>query len=405
VSTFVYTARPGRGALVKGEVQGDSKVTVAAELRRKGLTVLSVDQKKAIPSVNEILEGMTKIKLRDKVVFARQFATMINAGLALLRSLYILEEQTQNPRFKKIISQVRQDVEAGMPLSDAMQKQPAAFDRLFVSMVRAGEIGGVLDQTLERLATQLEKDDSLRRSVKSAMTYPILIFSFAVLVMIGMILFLIPIFAKMYNDLGGQLPLLTRVMVGISNFARGWWFVIIPGAIAAFWAIRRFKHTTTGTEIWDKMKLRIPMKIGPIVQKIAVARFSRTLATLVTSGVPILQAIEITGKTSGNTVIEHGMEEVQQNIKNGESIARPLERISVFPPMVTQMISIGEETGALDTMLHKIADFYEDEVDAAVKSLTSIIEPVMMIFVGGIVGLVVISMYLPIFNMFKLVQS
>jgi type IV pilus assembly protein PilC len=404
VSTFVYTARPDRGALVRGELQGDSKVAVATELRRKGLTVLTVDEKKALPSVNELLEGMTKIKMRDRVVFARQFATMINAGLALLRSLYILEEQTQNPRFKKIISRIRQDVEAGMPLSDAMQRHPVAFDRLFVSMVRAGEIGGVLDQTLDRLATQLEKDDSLRRSVKSAMTYPILIFCFAVLVLIGLILFIIPVFAKMYADLGGQLPLLTRTMVGLSNFMRGWWYIVFPAAIAIVWGLRRYKRTTQGRELWDKTKLRIPLKIGPIIQKIAVARFSRTLATLVTSGVPILQAIEITGKTSGNTVIEHAMEEVKQNIKSGEAIARPLERISVFPPMVTQMISIGEETGALDTMLHKIADFYEDEVDSAVKSLTSIIEPVMMIFVGGIVGLVVISMYLPIFNMFKLVQ-
>lgn len=404
MSTFVYTARPQRGAPIRGEVSGDSKVAVANELRRKGLTVLTVDQKKALPSVTEILEGMTKIKLRDKVVFARQFATMINAGLALLRGLYILEEQTQNPRFKKIIGQVRQDVEAGMPLSDAMERHPVAFDRLFVSMVRAGEIGGVLDQTLERLATQLEKDDSLRRSIKSAMTYPILIFCFAILVLFGLILFIIPIFAKMYADLGGQLPLLTRIMVGASTFLRGGWFIIFPALILAIWGIRRYKRTTQGRELWDRIKLKIPMKIGSIIQKIVVARFSRTLATLVTSGVPILQAIEITGKTSGNTVIEHAMEEVKTNIKGGESISRPLERISIFPPMVTQMISIGEETGALDTMLHKIADFYEDEVDSAVKSLTSIIEPVMMIFVGGIVGLVVISMYLPIFSMFKLVQ-
>ena len=404
MSTFVYTARPERGALIKGEVSGDSKVSVANELRRKGLTVLAVDQKKALPSISELMEGMTKIKLRDKVVFARQFATMINAGLALLRGLYILEEQTQNPRFKKIISQIRQDVEAGMPLSDAMARHPVAFDRLFVSMVRAGEIGGVLDQTLERLATQLEKDDSLRRSVKSAMTYPVLIFCFALLVLFGLILFIIPVFAKMYADLGGQLPLLTRIMVGASNLLRGYWWIVFPAIILAVWGVRRYKRSTQGTELWDKIKLKIPMGVGAIIQKIVVARFSRTLATLVTSGVPILQAIEITGKTSGNTVIEHAMDEVQSNIKSGESISRPLQRISIFPPMVTQMISIGEETGALDTMLHKIADFYEDEVDAAVKSLTSIIEPVMMIFVGGIVGVVVISMYLPIFNMFKLVQ-
>jgi type IV pilus assembly protein PilC len=329
---------------------------------------------------------------------------MINAGLALLRALYILEAQTENPRFRKIISMVRQDVEAGMPLSDSIEKHPVAFDRLFVSMVRAGEVGGVLDQTLERLATQLEKDDSLRRSVKSAMTYPILIGVFAIVVLFALIIFVIPVFGAMYDDLGGQLPLLTRIMVAASDFLRGFWFVVFPAMFLAIYGLKRLKNTKVGRETWDKTKLRLPMKLGPIVQKIAVSRFSRTLATLVSSGVPILQAIEITGRTSGNTVIEYAMEGVKENIRGGDSIARPLEKISVFPPMVTQMIAIGEETGALDTMLHKIADFYEDEVDAAVKSLTSILEPIMMIFIGGIVGLVVVSMYLPIFNLFQLVQ-
>ena len=404
MSTYAYTARPEKGAPLKGTIQGDSKAAVAADLRRKGLTVLEIDEKRSLPTVNELLEGFTAIKPRDKVIFSRQFATMINAGLALLRALYILEEQTSNPRFRKIISQVRGDVEAGMPLSDSIEKHPVAFDRLYVSMVRAGEVGGVLDQTLDRLATQLEKDDSLRRSVKSAMTYPLLILVFAILVMFALILFVIPVFATMYNDLGGQLPLLTRIMMGISNMMRAFWFIIFPGIFLAIYGVRRLKRSRRGTEVWDRVKLHLPMKLGDIIQKIAVSRFSRTLATLVSSGVPILQSIEITGKTSGNTVIEYAMNDVKEQIKGGESIARPLEKISVFPPMVTQMIAIGEETGALDTMLHKIADFYEDEVDTAVKSLTSIIEPIMMIFIGGIVGLVVISMYLPIFNLFKLVQ-
>jgi type IV pilus assembly protein PilC len=405
MSTYVYTARPERGSQVKGEIHGDSKAAVAAELRRKGMTVLAIDEKKGLPNVSELLEGLTRIKLRDKVVFSRQFATMINAGLALLRALFILEAQTQNPRFRKVIVRVRQDVEAGMPLSDAVEKHPVAFDRLYVSMVRAGEVGGVLDQTLDRLAVQLEKDDSLRRSIKSAMAYPILIGVFAILVMFGLILFVIPIFANMYNDLGGQLPLLTRIMVGTSNFTRAFWFIVFPALVLAGYGLKRLKQTEKGTETWDRVKLRLPMKLGTIIQKIAVARFSRTLATLVSSGVPILQAIEITGKTSGNTVIEHAMDNVKENIKAGDSIARPLERVSVFPPMVTQMIAIGEETGALDTMLHKIADFYEDEVDSAVKSLTSILEPIMMIFIGGLVGIIVIAMYLPIFNLFQLVES
>jgi type IV pilus assembly protein PilC len=404
MSTYVYTARPDRGAQLKGQVQGESKAAVAADLRRKGLTVLAIDEKRTSISINELLEGFTAIKPRDKVIFSRQFATMINAGLALLRALYILEEQTSNPRFRKIISRVRMDVEAGMPLSDAIEKHPVAFDRLYVSMVRAGEVGGVLDQTLDRLATQLEKDDSLRRSVKSAMVYPLLILTFAILVMFALILFVIPVFGAMYNDLGGQLPLLTRIMMGISNMMRSFWFIIFPAIFLAIYALRRLKRSRRGTEVWDRVKLHLPMKLGDIIQKIAVSRFSRTLATLVSSGVPILQSIEITGKTSGNTVIEYAMDDVMEQIKGGESIARPLEKVSVFPPMVTQMIAIGEETGALDTMLHKIADFYEDEVETAVKSLTSIIEPIMMIFIGGIVGLVVVSMYLPIFNLFKLVQ-
>jgi len=404
VGTFTYTARRDQGGLFSGELMGDNKAAVVAELRRKGLTVVRLEEKRGLPNLSELLETSKRIKARDKAVFARQFATMINAGLAVLRALSVLEEQTQNPRLRKIISAVRSDVEAGMSLSDAMAKHPAAFDRLYVAMVRAGEAGGALDKTLIRLAIQLEKDDSLRRSIKSAMTYPILIGVFALLVMFGMILFIIPIFGSMYNDLGGELPLLTRGMIGVSDAIKGYWFILFPGVALVIWGLIRLKKTHNGRRGWDRLKLRLPMKLGPVIQKIAVARFSRTLATLVSSGVPILQAIEITGKTSGNTVIEESMVDVKESVRNGETIARPLSRVPVFPPMVTQMISIGEETGALDSMLNKVADFYEDEVDAAVKSLTSIIEPIMMIFIGGMVGIIVIGMYLPIFNMIQLVQ-
>ncbi|MFH0917441.1 MAG: type II secretion system F family protein [bacterium] len=404
MGTFTYTAKRDRGGPFSGELAGDSKAAVVAELRRKGFTVLRLEEKRGLPDIRELLEASKRIKARDKAVFARQFATMINAGLAVLRALYILEEQTENSRLSKIIKAVREDVEAGMPLSDAMAKHPAAFDRLYVAMVRAGEAGGALDQTLNRLATQLEKDDSLRRSIKAAMTYPILIAGFAILVMIGMLLFIIPIFASMYKDLGGQLPSLTRMMMGISNLLKGYWFIIFPVIILLVWALVRLKNTEQGRRGWDRAKLKLPMRLGPVIQKIAVARFSRTLATLVGSGVPILQAIEITGKTSGNWVIEDSMVDVKESVRGGETIARPLSRVDVFPPMVTQMISIGEETGALDAMLNKIADFYEDEVEAAVKSLTSIIEPVMMMFVGGLVGMIVISMYLPMFNMMNLVK-
>ncbi len=404
MSTFTYTAKKDRGALFSGEVVGETKAAVVAELRRKGLTVMSLEEKKGFLDFNAMLEGTKRINVREKAVFARQFATMINAGLAVLRALYVLEDQTQNTRFKKIIKLVRDDVEAGGTLSDSMAKHPAAFDRLYVAMVRAGETSGALDQTLMRLASQLEKQDSLRRSIKSAMTYPILIGVFAIMVMIGMLLFIIPIFANMYNDLGGQLPSLTRMMMGASNALKGYWFIIFPVFGLLIWSIKRLKNTDEGRRYWDRTKLKLPMKVGPIIQKIAVARFSRTFATLVGAGVPILHAIDITGKTSGNTVIEEAMVDVKESVRTGEPIARPLMRVPVFPPMVTQMISIGEETGALDAMLNKIAEFYEDEVDAAVKSLTSIIEPIMMMFVGGMVGMIVISMYLPMFNMMNLVK-
>jgi type IV pilus assembly protein PilC len=404
VATFVYTARRDRGSPFTGEVAGDSKAAVVADLRRKGFTVLKLEEKRSMPDLKSLLEAGTKIKTRDKAVFARQFATMINAGLAVLRALYVLEEQTANPRFKKIIAAVRNDVEAGMPLSDAMERHPAAFDRLYVAMVRAGEAGGALDGALERLAMQLEKDDSLKRTIKSAMAYPVLIGCFAIMVMIGMLIFIIPIFAKMYADLGGTLPMLTRVMMSLSNMLKHYWFIVFPAFGGVIYGIKRLKNTDQGKKRWDQIKLKLPMKLGPVIQKIAVARFSRTFATLVSSGVPILQAIEITGKTSGNAVIEESLVDVKESVRSGESIAKPLSRVPVFPAMVTHMISIGEETGALDAMLNKVADFYEDEVDAAIKSLTSIIEPIMMLFVGGMVGMVVISMYLPMFNMMNLVK-
>jgi type IV pilus assembly protein PilC len=404
LATYVYTARKDRGNLFTGTVAGDSKQAVVADLRRQGLTVLKLEEKRTAFDLKTLMEATTRIKTRDKAVFARQFATMIQSGLPVLRALHVLEEQTQNPRLKKIIAGVRANVESGMSLSDAMERYPVAYDRLYVAMVRAGEVGGSLDQALSRLASQLEKDDSIRRTVKAAMTYPVLIACFAIAVMIGMLLFIIPIFANMYNDLGGTLPLLTRIMLGLSNAMRSYWYAFFLLIILLVWGFRRLKRTEQGRRTWDRTKLKLPMRLGPVIQKIAVARFSRTMATLTSSGVPVLQAIEITGRTSGNTVIEDAMLDVKESVRSGESIAKPLTRVAVFPPMVTHMISIGEETGALDSMLNKIADFYEDEVDATVKSLTSIIEPIMMLFVGGLVGVIVISMYLPMFNMMNLVK-
>ncbi|HET6476142.1 MAG TPA: type II secretion system F family protein, partial [Thermoleophilia bacterium] len=388
MTNFAYKALDGRGAQAAGEIEGESKAAVAAALRTRGLTVLDL---------NEVKQGWGqfqiggRIKSKDLTVFSRQFATMVNSGLSMLRCLYVLEEQTPNKKLAKVITAVRGDVEAGISLSDALEKHPKVFSRLYVSMVRAGEIGGILDEVLNRVATQLEKEDSIRRAVKSAMVYPILIGSFAVIVLIGMVLFLIPIFADMYKELGdAQLPFLTRIMMGISDAMLSFPLnVVIVALIAAgIYGLIRLKRTDRGHHAWDRFKLRIPMGIGAIIQKLAIARFARTLGTLITSGVPILQAIEITGQAAGNVVIEDAMEKVQVSVKEGQSITEPLSEVKVFPAMVTQMISVGEETGSLDAMLGKIADFYEDEVNAAVKSLTSILEPILMLFVGALVGTV-----------------
>ncbi len=404
MANYNYKALDQRGVSATGEIEGESKAAAAAALRSRGLTVLDLNEAKT--GLHMELDFLTRIKPKDLTVFSRQFATMVNSGLSMLRCLYVLEEQTENKKLAKVIGQVKNDVEAGISLSDSLEKHPGVFSKLYVSMVRAGEIGGILDEVLNRLATQLEKEDSIRRAVKSAMVYPIMIGSFAILVLIGMVMFLIPIFADMYADIGGaQLPALTRVMVSLSDFMTGYWYIVFPAIIFVIWGIRRLKHTRRGTEVWDRFKLRIPMGIGEIVRKLAVARFSRTLGTLVTSGVPILQAIEITGQAAGNVVIENAMKDVQQSVKEGQSITGPLEKIKVFPAMVTQMISVGEETGSLDAMLSKIADFYEDEVNASVKSLTSILEPILMLGVGAIVGTVVISMYLPIFNMMNIIKE
>ena len=407
MAKFTYKALDGRGATASGQIDGDNKSAVAANLRNKGLTVVDINEVKTSLAQIDIFASMQRVKARDLTIFSRQFATMINSGLSMLRALSVLEEQTENKKLATVLGQVRGDVEAGIALSDALEKHPKVFSPLYINMVRAGEIGGILDEVLNRLATQLEKDDSIRRAVKSAMVYPIMIASFALIVMLGMVLFLIPVFAGMYKELGNaKLPMLTRMMVGASDTMKSWKGVIVfVVVIALVVIIRKAKHTDKGTEIWDRFKLHVPMGIGEVIRKIAVARFSRTLGTLVSSGVPILQAIEITGKSAGNVVIEHAMNAVQVSVKEGQTISAPLKNSSVFPDMVVQMIAVGEETGSLDSMLQKVADFYEDEVNAAVKSLTSILEPIMMLGVGTLVGLVVIAMYLPIFNMMNIVKQ
>jgi len=402
MSAFVYKVRDVRGIPSQGVAEGESRSSVAAELRGKGFTIVDLKEKSAGISLKGALGTKKRVKSKNITIFSRQFATMIDSGLALLRALFILESQTQHSGLKTILGEVRSDVESGTALSDALEKHPRVFNRLYVSMVRAGEAGGILDETLSRVATQLESEDSIKRQVKSAMVYPILIAVFALLVMTAIVMFIIPIFAKMYADMGSQLPAMTRVLVYVSNLMRsvaGVFVAIVMGGI--LYGIMRLKRSTQGTRAWDRMKLKMPLGIGDIVQKMSMARFSRTLSTLVSSGVPILQAIDITGETAGNTVVTEAMAGVKQGVQEGRPMSEPLSKVSVFPAMVTQMIAVGEETGAVDTMLNKIAEFYEDEVNASVKALTSILEPIMMIGVGGLVGFIVISLYLPIFSIMQ----
>ena len=329
---------------------------------------------------------------------------MIEAGVSVVAALVTLEEQTDDAFLAETLAEVRSDVESGLVLSRALARHPKVFDRLFVSMVEAGESSGTLDEVLDRVATQIEKATQLKRRVRGAMVYPAVVISFATLVLIFMLLFIIPVFVKVFEDLDGELPTLTQWVMHASNLLRGYWYIIFPAMIAAFFGLRKLKRTEQGGQKWDRFKLRIPMKIGDVVQKVALARFSRTLSTLVAAGVDIVQALEITGTTAGNHVIESALADVSTRVQEGARISEPLAENPIFPPMVSQMVKIGEETGELDKMLGKIADFYEDEVDASIQALTSIIEPVLMIGVGIMVGTIVISMYLPMFKMLTLIK-
>ncbi len=350
------------------------------------------------------LKARKKIKTRDLAVFTRQFATMVNSGLPLVQSLEILSSQAENERFREIQKQVTSEVESGSTLSEAMSNQRAAFDDLFTNMVEAGETGGVLDEILLRLATYLEKADALKRKVKSALTYPTVVLAVACGTTLFMLAFIIPSFAKIFTDLGGQLPLPTRIVMGMSNGLRDFWWAILGVALGCGFMLKRQYQTEAGRYQFDKFMLQVPI-LGTVVRKAAIARFSRTLGTLVGSGVPILSALEITSRTAGNKVIEREVTATRGSIREGETIAAPLRNSKAFPPMVVQMISVGEETGALDKMLEKIADFYDDEVNTAVDSLTSVIEPVMIVVMGVLVGGMVVAMYLPMFKLASVVSG
>jgi len=400
MAAFAYSAINAVGLESRGQLTATDPVAARELLRQRGLRPIAL---------SEVGDGSgsgrrKKVKQRSLQVFSRQFATMIDAGLNVVSSLVILEQQTDDNALGEVIREVRSDVEGGMLLSQAMARHPKVFDRLYIAMVEAGEAAGILDKVLDRVALQIEKEMKIKRRVKGAMIYPTVVLVFAVLVLIGMLLFLVPVFENVFKDLGGDLPALTQVVVLASDAVRGYWFILFPAVGGSIYGFRRWKKTPAGRQVWDRFKLRAPSGIGKVVLKVAMARFSRTLATLVAAGVDIIKALEISGQTAGNWVIESALADVRARVHQGVPIAQPLIENPVFPPLVAQMVKIGEETGELERMLDKIADFYEDEVDTSIQALTSIIEPLMMIGVGVIVGIIVIAMYLPMFKLLQLVQ-
>jgi type IV pilus assembly protein PilC len=404
VGTFVFRALDLAGASSRGEIEADNRQAVVSQLRGRGLIVLDIEEQ-APASAGDLFVCFRRVKADDLVIATRQLSTMVDSGMSLLRALYVIEEQTDNDKLREVWAQVRKDVEAGLALSVALKKHPDVFNELYVAMVGAGETGGILDSTLQRVADQLEKDAALRRQIKAAMIYPSLIGGFALLVLVALVTFLVPVFEKVFKDFGGDLPAITKFTVWLSHMFTGRWYVMIVIVAAIIFAFRTWKKSDRGRMQWDRFKLKFPLKIGDIVQKVALARFSRTLSGLVAAGVPMLESIEITGRTSGNRVVEKAMEEVRQSVMKGGTLTAPMQKVpEAFPVMVTQMIGVGEETGALETMLTKVAEFYEEQVAAAVKALTSILEPVMIIVVGAIVGFIVIAMYLPMFKVYDQIK-
>ena len=401
MTAFAYTAINAQGLVTKGVLHAADPVSAKDQLRQQGLLAQSLNEQK---STSAGKARFARIKPKSLQVFSRQFATLIQAGVSIVQALLILEEQTDDKKLAVVIAEVREDVESGVVLSRAMSRHPKVFNRLYVAMIEAGEASGTLDIVLDRVAIQIEKDTKLKRRVKSAMIYPTVVLTFAFLVLCGMLMFLVPIFVKIFAQLNGQLPTITQLVVNASNLLRDYYWIIFPAIFLIIFSLLRYKKTPQGRALWDRTKLRLPMKIGDVVLKVAMARFSRTLATLVSAGVDIVKALEITGSTAGNSVLEDSLVDIRRRVNEGARIAQTLQESAIFPPMVSQMVKIGEETGELDHMLSKIADFYEDEVDTAVAALTSIIEPIMMIGVGAMVGVIVISMYMPMFKMLKLVH-
>jgi type IV pilus assembly protein PilC len=404
-TTFEYAVRDKAGKLVSGKLEADSQAAVVQRLRSMGYAPVSINAANAGLKKEISIPGFgKKVKLKDLAIMSRQFATMINSGLSLLRSLTILTEQTQSKELARVIGEVRNDVEAGSSLSAGMGKHPKVFPPLMVNMCKAGEVGGFLDQVLLQIAENYETEVKLRSKVKAAMTYPVAVFCIAMLSVTGMLLFVVPTFAKLYDGLGGKLPAPTRVLVAISHGFKFIFPVLLIAAIVGAIMWRKYKHTDRVRNVVDPLKLKIPI-FGVLFQKIALSRFTRNLGTMIHSGVPILQALDIVADTTGNVLVARAVRDVQESVRSGESLAGPLSNHEVFPAMVVQMMSVGEDTGALDSMLKKISEFYDQEVESMTESMTALIEPLMIAVLGGIVGTMIICLYLPIFKIFDLVSK
>ena len=403
--TFVYKVRDASGKVASGTMEGPTQAAVAEKLRRNGFSPITISEQRTNPLQAELsIPGLgNTVGLKDLAVFSRQFATMINSGLSLIRTLNILAEQTENKRLAEVTKELRAYVEEGGSLSDAMAQHDDVFPKLHIAMVRAGETAGNLDEVLVRVAETLEKDLALRRKIKSAVTYPIVVLVLAILAVIAMLVFVVPTFVGMFEDMGGDLPVPTQILLAMSNFVQAFWWTFPIIAIVAWQAFRRSRRNASVRYRLDQLKLRLPV-FGPLFRKVALSRFARNLSSLLKAGVPILQALDITAETVNNGVVSDALGEVRTSVKEGESVAGPLEHHEVFPPMTVQMLAVGEETGQIDLMLTKISEFYDQEVEAATESLTAMLEPLMIAVLGGIVGAMVIALYMPMFEIFDLIE-
>ncbi|HEY3298196.1 MAG TPA: type II secretion system F family protein [Armatimonadota bacterium] len=395
---FAYTVRDATGAMREGTSEAENDGVLARRLQEQGYTIVNIEQRKAVKARSKGM-GFGRVKLSDLSMFCRQFSTMVDAGVSLVRCLNVLGEQTVNPKLRRIIAQIEEDVQSGQTLSKSMGKYPGVFDSLFIGLIRAGEIGGALEDSLQRLSGFLEKDMELKRKVKGAMTYPTIVMIVAVLIVLGLVTFILPKFMKMFTDMGiKDFPALTQGLMDLSNFIISKWYIMLGIVIAAVVSLKLFGRTRVGSRIFDRIKLKAPV-FGPLNHKVSLSRFARTLSTLLVSGVPILSALETVAGTVSNEIMSDAILEARARIREGDRIGDPLKKSNLFPPMVVQMISIGEESGALDHMLGKVADFYEQEVDAAVESLTAAIEPLMIVFLGTVVGFIVVAMFMPMISL------